>query len=1492
MPDITVQVNRDRRGGLDTNSDEYNIQGGNYPDRVNVERNNDGTYGSDTPTLGTEVVYTIPNVVLQNQRTRIYLAAPFFSQATMELKNVRGQIIRFSNPTSAPTLTANKIAIRNAITAWGLSAVFDNDTNLEPYIDVEVDVQYSDFDLVVTNQLDDSVYRTRIIREAISETGAGPLYLIGSREVNSLNVMCYTSQTKEREVLKNIVTVQNLAGTVVIEAPGHGLQNNESVILARMGGAAAAFNGEWTVTVLDTSFFRINFAVAGALPIIPTSYGGLVYSSPYGYGCFVFQNYNANSDSYEYSIPLRSKRLNWSTLHQIDIDIKFFNRLYACQIADDYNRPRTVYFDEAYFNDSAIEAINPIRGRYDYETLSLQIKTQQDYSGVTTSLREQRQSGGSLDSGGWLYGVLLVTDELNETELSDLTDIAFVYEPTFNGTTNVFGTYGPTNKANSIQVENITAGIFKYIDLVAVYVAGSENNLTATEAFVVSRTQLGPDQTSITLDHTGNEIDIRGFDLLQVANVRSSILRNKCNVYGENRLLIANYTTSQQFDISEWMKTVKYGIQKFGVFSDFGAENVNSFAQPFISPNRNGYQMWEWYRFYMVGEFIEGGETDASFAIDVRFVTQQDYTSSFGTDDDFRFLPTNETDRRDFAIDNFTTYDLGDANRNLFQLGIEFSIDWEFQVNGIPVKEVFRRLKVCRAERIPEVLSMGVCSPSKQLITRNATFDDTYPPVKCEIQEAVIGKQYPDTYNYAERLLFDSGDTEFETQARQTIDGPRRFISYYSADKFLGFESNIPLSGDALLYIGSQKVKASESFDGSFNTPSRWIIFSGELGAITSVTKHVIQDSFYCGTNDEVVIPNNPVISNTFEGVDVVFSKKELLYFTTIGTGSLPIIDSSIAYFAGKKYQSDIYIIDSSMQEIPEFLGVNNVIYFRRRLDKYGSLASANNVLYTGFSLEADDSNVLCFGGDVYTQQTWFKQNFVKTGTDSTVGDTATGGAVGFNILSQNRLNTQLRVFDTTNTTNPAFPAITPFDDWVLSEEIDQLAKNAAYSVVKNQQYKPVFDPNAIDRSEFPTRIIASESSPNGSVKDFNRVFLPSVFRDNPVNFGSITHLDIKQGELFSLQELCYTREFLLENGRLGTIESGNVIIGDGAVLSRSGIRLTQLGSKHKWSYGRGYTDAGSDVRWWVNSDFFNVLRSGADGTVNLTTRTLMDTYMREHMRFVRDKYEPANGQGIHTTWDSRGKNIIITARGWKDSFPWNDGSRYAQGDTVTEGELYGVPIIYEARVNHISSPDSKPGTRGGEAFWSRKDFSDTNYYSLWTLCFNEQVNRFTHFCTFYPRIYTTHFDRFFSPNPKEGLSGELNLHREGPELVFYGDEHEGFTEYVINYQEFAPKIFVAMAYNAILAPFKVVARTLYSSPSYTQDRVTEMVRDEFTFRENSWRTPIKRSKNDQGETNKDTERIVGFWLRIKTFFKAREKQKINDIFVATRIGQKTPKNP
>jgi hypothetical protein len=63
-------------------------------------------------------------------------------------------------------------------------------------------------------------------------------------------------------------------------------------------------------------------------------------------------------------------------------------------------------------------------------------------------------------------------------------------------------------------------------------------------------------------------------------------------------------------------------------------------------------------------------------------------------------------------------------------------------------------------------------------------------------------------------------------------------------------------------------------------------------------------------------------------------------------------------------------------------------------------------------------------------------------------------------------------------------------------------------------------------------------------------------------------------------------------------------------------------------------------------------------------------------------------------------------------------------------------------------------------------------------------------------------------------------------------------------------------------------------------------------MRENIAFSTIKNSVNQAGETDKRSAPMKGLWLKLKTFFKAREYQKINDIFVPIRTGQRNVKNP
>ena len=99
----------------------------------------------------------------------------------------------------------------------------------------------------------------------------------------------------------------------------------------------------------------------------------------------------------------------------------------------------------------------------------------------------------------------------------------------------------------------------------------------------------------------------------------------------------------------------------------------------------------------------------------MRFVSQNDYTNSIGTDDDYSFPSTNGTDRRDFNGDELIHYELSDTidgYDNMFQWHLEIkNVDWDYQLNGIKAKDIFKRIKICRAERVKEVISTGYIVP-------------------------------------------------------------------------------------------------------------------------------------------------------------------------------------------------------------------------------------------------------------------------------------------------------------------------------------------------------------------------------------------------------------------------------------------------------------------------------------------------------------------------------------------------------------------------------------------------------------------------------------------------------------------------------------------------------------------------------------------------------------------------------------------------------------
>jgi len=1464
---IPVLVNRARNGKLNSDTDILEIKEGNYPDRVNVEFNADAELFSDTPALGNKLVCDIGEQDAQQQQVRIYIDVnAFFDTITVQFLNKNGQLIREYFASAAnQSIQGMKDAIVDAISieeqSYWYSVSFQNQFTPEPYIDVTINCAASDYTLIITDN-NGNVLRNDDIKEAISTTGKGTFIEIGSKDLLGTTWLFSTTQNQEQSSIyydsMSMYLHNEYGGQIAIYFPDHGLTMYESIVVANAVGVGAVANGEWVINYIDQNNFALFLSIPTGIVLAPALYGGIIYKNTFGVGQIGVQQYVGETDSYTYTRILASKRFNFRTMYQIDADAVLNNNGYLLKFTDNYNYPRTFSYRGAFIEDGALQPINP-DGYYTYETLTDEIKNIINYSAAVVEYEDQVQSGGSLPPANWRYAVEFLTDTNATTELSFLSNPIPTYPPTYIGYS---ATYHPiygsaignnvTPKINRVRVTGITPGIFKYIQLVGFNYASSGVNTAAVNAFRIRKELLSPDQTEIILEHNGNEPDITFFDTTVAIAVRPDIIRAGSNRFCENRLVYGNITTSTEIDIRDWALTMKYSIKRRGIPAAFKQEMWGEFYDPENTAKYVGYQPYEWYRFYISAETYSGKITDSVFCFDMRFLSQADY-ASFG---EAEFDEINGGNRREIAGDEYDSYapgfwqSLPSSERYLYQIHIELNnIDWEYQIDGVKVKNIFKSVKVSRAERVQEVIATGV-------YVLGFLDSTTQPPTT------------------ASRVFYDTTGNLLPNQTNYNLG------SFYSPDILFGYtQYNDFQPNDELINFGTLDFYDFNRYDETTTQPDTYSYWT-TIGPIANTPS----------------IPQRTRITSckyVAEGESAFFT-----YNTTPGnTSTRPYYKQVISTnYLGSKFRGSPVIavdnaIDSSLGTYQS--GRFQSLIFRAKKDKYGARnAFGNTVVFTGATAFNGESSVIVFGGDVFNQQVQFRQQRrISTNTSSSA----------FNIISTNIVNTNLRQYNLGSNTHsfPVYPS-NP-QDWMIpgppNESIDTedfYYRNTGYSIFNQVQASTVFDPEGNNLGNYITRKYYSQLNPNNANTDKYREFLPLDFQDNPNNFGPITHLEIVNGELFTLQQRGFTREFFNATGRLQSAEDGDVLIGDGSVLSRKGLRLTMLGTNQKWSVCKGFTSSGKETIIWVNDEFGCVVRFGADGTVNISEREMMSTFFRERMRFVIGKDTPADNQGISTVWDNIGKNFIITQRAWKDSPDWITENEYVVGNSVILNQTLGVPQIYVCLADNTSDEANTPGTLGGAAYWEAISLEDLDYYNVYTIVFNEQKNSFTHRYTFYPKIYHTQNNRYFSPNPITSQSRTIFRHRDKQvgELMFYGVANEGFTEYIINYMSRTVKKFIAHAQTALLKPIRVEFETQFISENGIDNRKTYLDREDFTMRENQAFSTIKNNLDSQGRNDQPTAPMTGLWLKIRTFFAANEKQKINDTTVAIRTGQRNVENP
>ena len=535
--------------------------------------------------------------------------------------------------------------------------------------------------------------------------------------------------------------------------------------------------------------------------------------------------------------------------------------------------------------------------------------------------------------------------------------------------------------------------------------------------------------------------------------------------------------------------------------------------------------------------------------------------------------------------------------------------------------------------------------------------------------------------------------------------------------------------------------------------------------------------------------------------------------------------------------------------------GVYYIHLFQENRGKYGATGDSIYI-DTGKSFRVDQlsfdvngfvekDQLKIFGGDTFTQSFYLGARRVNGdlaeggwNTDDFSNNEGPGWGGGMKFYSQNRINAQMRTDDAdaflypSDATNPG--------NWLQDYE-----SGFGFNFRYNPSYTPengVLSYNSINdrllkqQTDLPSRIDYSQKYEQQTLDDKNQSFLPLNFKDIDQTFGEIISHKNVNGELFTLQPRKFQAQYFHATGQLQTdvAEGLNIVIGDGAVLSRDGQTLSAYGTQHKWSVIKGRSPGGKDVLYWFNQESKLIMRFGADGTVVLSDVKGLRSFLENDARWTEGKDTPYVGDGVRVVWDDEYKEAIWTWRGVRKVGGWvsNEAERvpigtppqpiiqvdYIVGQVVSNPNapsdtFDNIPRLYRCTVTHSNTNNYEPGVGvSWEQVWEQIPYEDEEYYTWFTLAFNEMTNGFSSFYSHHPKIYFPWKNKFLSAHPT--VENKIYEHRKGEYTTWYNTEagelsEDAYIEGVVNYLPESSKKFVATQVISDNEPDRMEFKTL-----------------------------------------------------------------------------------
>ena len=874
--------------------------------------------------------------------------------------------------------------------------------------------------------------------------------------------------------------------------------------------------------------------------------------------------------------------------------------------------------------------------------------------------------GGSLPTGVYQFGVRLVTKSDNKTAISLLTNLVPIIDDDNSSQDRADGAppQSESNKAINLSILNVDTG-YELIEIVAITYIGTGNIVDiSTVAKIPIQKRSNINFTYSSLSQIKEKLDI------EILGVEASSYDSAEYILQKDGILVLAGLTSSIIDYNFQSAAnkvkVKYVIKELNHYENIQITNGvdvgtnyavgEDYNNSLTSTNYKGYMRDEVYSFSISPIFTNwivsnayhipsplGQQINVSNKLLETYVSEETY-------------PTE----RGYPVGNVTHHKMPSlidephvVQRNGTQviriLGLNFDLA-DF-LSSIPenvskniIGYVIGRQK--RDENNKSILSQGIAS-GHVLYSQNSYVPSPFSG---------------NTHMYSTANVEDLSIVAFYS--------PESIITKESLRQATAIKPVIQLKGTSYL------VKDKRTDDNKFahvllnyttTTPSR-LITSNVKSIIASYTQYIEAGPELTRQEAKDNLPTIPITGTS----NSIVTWRNPGYLLLKLTGELPL-DSLMysgkgdVYFDIRKNKTDLVYLNGIEQGVNQSTGrgiTQRHLYnlTRERTRQYGAIYDAKYI-YTTHKLVGDFSTEIeCFNGDTFIS---------KFSVMSSMNpDVSTEYSIDMRALSyywvESTINTNYRHYKSqigteggenfTAGTLPYYPKVKIlYTDSNTAPGLFNYSPSLGHSTGYNKQYSfensiRSYVPTNIEIdtvTQFPNRLIYSETSIEGEQLDSYRIFLPNNFQDIPKEKGSITNLFTLSNTLYVHTERSLWKTYFNEQVTQVT-SAGEVYLGNGGIFSRPATEIISV----KGGYAGTTSSTGS-----VTTPFGHFFLDTQQKKLFMFTDKLeeisnkgMSKWFRENISEETDN--PANLKGYSAVFDYDYKRFIFTKIGnWTISY-------------------------------------------------------------------------------------------------------------------------------------------------------------------------------------------------------------------------------------------------